>query len=232
MSFITSQTVTTNGSGQAFYFVTDSQFEEVTFAATDTTQGVGIVPTATFDFNGDNTSTTAGGGPSASQLSEQCAGALTSPAATQPSYGSTYMLIDPNGNAHLVQTVNVTDASGEETATLVVPSGFPLDTNNSQITLDVLDAESPPGIGTPQNPASTSDQYPVSDFSVATSEDPVPGYPNNAPTFQADYSNKFALLSGGRVRFDTDDVVGHGPGELERRAHGHGHLERLSSTTP
>jgi hypothetical protein len=190
VSFIGSQTQTTNGSGQAFYFVTDSQEEEVVFAATDTTQGEGIVPTATFDFNGDNTSTTGGGGPSAGQLTEQCAGALTGPAPTQPGYGSTYMLIDANGNAHFVQTVNAINASGEETATLTVPGGFPEDTNSSQITLDVLDAKSPPGIGTPQNPASASDQYPASDFSVATSEDPVPGYPSNAPTFQADYSNK------------------------------------------
>jgi adhesin/invasin len=190
-SFVTSQSQTTNPSGQAFWFVTDSQQEEVVFAATDTTQGEGIVPTATFDFNGDNTSTTAGGGPSTGQLGEQCAQALTSPASTQSGYGSTYMLIDANGNAHFLQTVsNPTDASGEETVTLTVPGGFPEDTNNSQITLDVLDAVAPPGIGTPQNSASASDQYPASDFSVATSEDPVPGYPNNAPTFQADYSNK------------------------------------------
>jgi hypothetical protein len=186
-SVVGGQTAVASG-GTAFFAVTDSQQEEVTFAATDTTTGEPIVQTATFGYNGDLVGTTAGGGPSSGQLGEQCANTLSSPAPTQ---ASTYMLLDKNGNASFAQIVGTpTEASGFETVTVKVPTGFIPDQSGDQVTLQVLDAVSPTGIGTPSNAASSSDAYPQSDFSIQTAEDPVPAYPNNAPTFVADYSNK------------------------------------------
>ena len=181
VSFLTASTLTTNGSGDASFELSDNSQEEVTFTATDTTIGFSAAQTATFDFNG---------GPSAGQLGEACAGAVNAPAQNNSSEGFPYLLSDGHGHTYFGSVVAVTETSGLATATVVVPNGFS-DTDQSGVTLDVLDTISPPGIGTPLNAAMSADDYPNSDFSISTSADPVPAYGGQAPTFVADYGEHF-----------------------------------------
>jgi adhesin/invasin len=173
-----------NGSDVAYFLVTDGSNEDVVVAATDTTAdnaagtpGTGIEQTAGISFG---TGTNPSGQP--------CQGAqLYAPAGPSTS-GFTYIFIE-NGYGYIVTQATVSSASGRETAVLTVPPDVPY--TSSPVTLLILDAESPPGQGTPSHSLSSPDvPYPPDDFTVSTSEDPVPGYPSNAPTFQADASNQ------------------------------------------
>jgi hypothetical protein len=169
-------TTTTLSGGFAYFKVTDGNAETVVVAATDTTNDVGISQTATLSFNN----------PTAPSNPDCDAAQLAAPSGTAGD-GFTYVLI-VNNVGYLIPAVSVTSASGVESATLTIPVGVPATTN--QVTLDVLDAVSPPGQGTPSNALpSPNTPYPPDAFSVTTSGDPVPGYPNNAPVFQADANN-------------------------------------------
>jgi hypothetical protein len=176
------QTTVTRAGGVAQFYVTDTAAEDVVLTATDTTSGVGIAQTAHLSFNG--------GTPVAQQTGQYCSNAqLNSPDSTATDgLGFTYLLIENNNNiGYLVPSVAVSSASGVESATLTMPPGVPTATAGTPVTLVVLDAVSPPGQGTPAH--SLPSPYPPDNFSVATTKDPVPGYPTNAPTFQADAWN-------------------------------------------
>ena len=173
---------TTTSNGVAFFQVNDTSSETVVVAATDTTvsPAVGVLQTATISFN------------SPTNQSGPCSGYLAAPSGAATN-GFTYMVI-VNGVGYLVPGVTVSSASGVESATLTVPNGVPTATNSNQVTVVAFDAVSPPGEGTPSNslPAPNT-PYPPSDFSISTSEDPVPGYPGTAPVFQADASSSLLL---------------------------------------
>jgi adhesin/invasin len=186
-------TVVTDSSGDAYFEVTDGANQTVVFAATDVTSSnsqfwVGLQSTATFPFN-------AGGG------SGPCASDLSSPLPSGSTDGLTYLIVE-NNVGYLVPDVDVSSSAGVESATLTVPSGVPATTN--QVTVVVLDTITPPGGGTPSNQlASPNTPYPPDDFSISSSEDPVPGFPNNAPVLQAD-ANGFPsyLTSDGLLPVD------------------------------
>ncbi len=177
----------------AYFVVTDTASEDVVVAGTDVTTNVTIAQTATITF----------GTPSGNANTECGPDQESAPADPTPGDGYTYLLFAPlptplripgdeigtiSSVGYVVPDVTVSNASGVETATLTVPPGLdiPADT---QVTVLVLDATSPPGGGTPGNPLSAPDTpYPPDDFSVSTTEDPVPGYPSTAPVLQADAS--------------------------------------------
>jgi len=177
----TGQITTTDATGTAYFEVTDGAQETIVLGATDVTASnsqfwAGFLNTDTINFNG--------GTPSGSQNNQLCSPTSLTSSGLTSGDGFTYLLVE-NNVGYVVPSVNVSTASSTEQATLTVPNGFP--TTQGQVTLVVLDATSPPGGGTPQNSLQSPDTpYPPADFTVQTSEDPVPGSPNNAPTFQAD----------------------------------------------
>jgi adhesin/invasin len=183
-AFVNGNASNTDGSGTAYFLVQDgSNQETVTLGATDYTDSPaqGILQTATVDFNG--------GTPGSTVSSSPCNGFTANAPSFSSSSGGTYLLV-VNGTGYILPSVTVTQASGSEVATFTVPVGVPPVQAGQQATLVVLDATSPPGQGTPSNPlASPNTPYPPSAFSVQTSEDAVPGYPQTAPVFQADASN-------------------------------------------
>jgi hypothetical protein len=179
---------TTDAFGDAFFEVQDSQSEDVVLAATDVTGSginhVGIPQTATVFFNG--------GTPPAHQTGQTCPAAQIAAPSAPSGNGFTYILV-VNNVGYLVPSVTVSSASGFERAVLTVPAGVPQITG--QATVDILDAVSPPGQGTPSNSLQSPEPYFSNQFSVETTQDPVPGFPSsgNTPTFQADASNKIPL---------------------------------------
>jgi hypothetical protein len=177
-------TVTATGSGGSYtaqFQLTDTTPENVVVAATDVTNNVGIAKDLTLQFGGGSTPT-----------GKNCS---SDPSGTPPSAGDgfTYLLIE-NGVGYAVPNVSVTSSASFESAVLTVPSDFPSDTTSppAQVTVEVLDAVSPPGEGTPNVNVSA---YPSNDFSITTSQDPVPGYPANAPLLQADASGALANIT-------------------------------------
>lgn len=175
-------TTTVDSSGLAKFQVTDASNEVVVLAATVTTFGLGISQTATLSF----------GSPTAPSNPE-CPSAQLAAPPSAPGEGFTYILI-VNGIGYLVPSVSVSSASGVETASATIPPGVPPTTG--QVTLDVLDALSPPGQGTPSNQEPQPNlPYPPDAFSVSTTQNPVPGFPGTAPRFEADASATILAVS-------------------------------------
>ncbi|MGH9016614.1 MAG: beta strand repeat-containing protein [Acidimicrobiales bacterium] len=176
-------TTTTIG-GTAFFIVNDGGNQDVTFAATDVTFG------GSSDIPIDQTSTVSYGTGGGSGDCGSEADSAESTAPTSDGTGVPYLVIQ-NSVGHFATGTIVTSASGVEKAVINVPPGISANTGD-QVTVDVLDAVSPPGEGT-QDHAAQSNPYVPQDFSVATTEDPVPGYPSTAPTFIGDYNDSTNL---------------------------------------
>jgi Big-like domain-containing protein len=186
--YVSGQVALTDVTGTAYFQIQDSQSEDVVFGATDVTSStqadwLGITQTATVPFNAGSTYTS----------SDYCQPSQTVAPSAPTGDGFTYILLQNGGPynniGYVIPDVTVSSASGIERAVFTVPTGFP--TTTGEVTLIVLDAISPPGQGTPNVSLPNPEPYPSDDFSVTTSEDPVPGYPSagNTPTFQADASS-------------------------------------------
>ena len=171
-------TSTADGNGNATFTVSDGSNEDVVFGATVVSAGnIGVAQTATVHF---------GTGTAINNQSPCSGGSVVAPSAQTD--GSSYILYDNGGVGHVLpaSAVSVSFASGVETATLTIPSDARFVYGTNTVRLKVVDAVSPPGGGSgcsSQNQVTTPSCYLASQFSVATAEDPVPGYPGTAPIF-------------------------------------------------
>jgi len=158
-----------------------------TLAATDVTNGqsngIGISQTDTITFG-----TGGGSGP--------CSGAAAAPSGAVP-----YLIIK-NNIGYLASATPPTTASGFESVTLTDPSGGPSFGTGDTVTVDALDATSPPGFGTASHAASNP-LYQSSQFSISTDEDPIPGSPSNAPV----YVGNFDTSKLTNCEFDTNPQI-------------------------
>ncbi|HVC70019.1 MAG TPA: Ig-like domain-containing protein [Acidimicrobiales bacterium] len=158
--------IPTDGSGNAYFEVQRGGNQDVVFAATDVTSGLGLAQTDTVSFG-----TGGGSGP--------CSNAPFAPGAAIP-----YLIIK-NGVGYFA-SATVSTASGVESVTLTVPLGGPTWGTGDTVTVDALDAVSPPGYGTSSHGAANPLYHPT-DFTISTNDDPVPGSPANAPVFVGNY---------------------------------------------
>ncbi len=158
--------ISTDSGGNAYFEVQRGGNQDVTFAATDVTNGVGIANTDTVSFG-----TGGGSGP--------CTNATQAPSTADP-----YMII--KNNVAYLAPATVSTASGVESVTLRVPLGGPTWGTGDTVTVDALDAVSPPGFGTSSHGASNPLYHPT-DFTISTDDDPVPGSPANAPVYVGNY---------------------------------------------
>jgi hypothetical protein len=128
----------------------------------------------------------------------------------QAAVGTPQWLTSGNGPNYLVvvnnvgfpaQVSSVSTSGGAEIARITVPPMPRALTPTDTVSVLILDAESPPGQGTPQSAltSKTATPYPASSFSVSTNEDPVRGHPYPPPVFQADASDQIVQVGGGRA---------------------------------
>jgi hypothetical protein len=171
-TFVTGDNQASTNAGGTAFFEVDGSNQDVVLAATDVSNGLGFSQTATVTFGTPSGSGACG-----------FSGQMPQPEPTSaPTGGAVPYLIIKNGVGYFATATPPTTASGFESVTLTDPTGGPSFGTGDTVTVDVLDAVSPPGLGTPAKAASNP-LYTSSQFTISTSEDPVPGSPPTAPVY-------------------------------------------------
>jgi Bacterial Ig-like domain (group 1) len=167
--------------GVAQFLVTDSSAtagQTAVFAATNVSASpnVPIAKTAVAYVNGGGSS----GG--------DCSYEFNSPAPNDDT-AYNYWFVQ-NGVAYpAIDVTPPTETSGFETVNLYVPDAIPnVYGSGDQVTIEVLDAVSPPGYGTNAHHP-TQAEFTSNEFTISTQDDPVPSSPSSAPSYYGDWDD-------------------------------------------